>query len=124
MGGCMIDHISIAVRDIKKAEAFYTALLAPLGLAKLREWAHAAVGYGKTYPEFWINSRSGMIPAEGDGGVHVCLRASSTKAVNAFMPPRLQAAARPMASRGFVPNTMIATTPRLFAIRTAIASKR
>jgi catechol 2,3-dioxygenase-like lactoylglutathione lyase family enzyme len=80
----MIDHISIAVRDIKSAEAFYTALLAPLGLTKLREWAHAAVGYGKTYPEFWINSRADMPSVETGSGVHVCLRAPSTKAVDAF----------------------------------------
>jgi len=80
----MIDHISIAVRDIKAAETFYTALLAPLGLTKLREWAHAAVGYGKTYPEFWINSRADMLSVETDSGVHVCLRAPSTKAVDAF----------------------------------------
>ena len=31
----MIDHISIAVRDLKAAEAFYTALLAPLGLDQI-----------------------------------------------------------------------------------------
>ena len=64
--------------------AFYTALLAPLGLTKLREWAHAAVGYGKTYPEFWINSRADMAPLEAESGVHICLRAPSTKAVDAF----------------------------------------
>jgi catechol 2,3-dioxygenase-like lactoylglutathione lyase family enzyme len=33
----MIDHVSIAVRDLKKAEAFYAVLLAPLGMTKLRE---------------------------------------------------------------------------------------
>ena len=80
----MIDHISIAVRDIKGAEAFYTALLAPLGLAKLREWPDAAIGYGKKYPEFWINRRSGMTPVAKDSGVHICLRAVSTDAVDAF----------------------------------------
>jgi catechol 2,3-dioxygenase-like lactoylglutathione lyase family enzyme len=87
----MIDHISIAVRDIKTAEAFYTALLAPLGLTKLREWAHAAVGYGKTYPEFWINSRTNMTPLESESGVHICLRASSTMAVDAFHAAALAA---------------------------------
>jgi catechol 2,3-dioxygenase-like lactoylglutathione lyase family enzyme len=80
----MIDHISIAVRDIKRAEAFYTAVLAPLGLAKLREWPNAAIGYGKKYPEFWINRRSDMIPVAQDSGAHICLRAASTDAVNAF----------------------------------------
>jgi catechol 2,3-dioxygenase-like lactoylglutathione lyase family enzyme len=80
----MIDHISIAVRDIKAAEVFYTALLAPLGLTKLREWPNAAIGYGKKYPEFWINRRSDMIPVAQDSGAHICLRAVSTDAVNAF----------------------------------------
>lgn len=80
----MIDHISIAVRDLKAAEPFYTALLAPLGLNKLRESPDAAVGYGKKYPEFWINSRAGMTPVETDSGVHICLRAPSTEAVDAF----------------------------------------
>jgi catechol 2,3-dioxygenase-like lactoylglutathione lyase family enzyme len=80
----MIDHISIAVRDIKAAEAFYTALLVPLGLTKLREWPGAAIGYGKKYPEFWINRRSGMTPVARDSGVHICLRAVSTDAVDAF----------------------------------------
>jgi catechol 2,3-dioxygenase-like lactoylglutathione lyase family enzyme len=80
----MIDHISIAVREIKIAEAFYTALLAPLGLNKLREWPDAAIGYGKKYPEFWINSRTGMTRIADDSGVHICLRAASTGAVDAF----------------------------------------
>jgi catechol 2,3-dioxygenase-like lactoylglutathione lyase family enzyme len=80
----MIDHVSIAVRDIKAAELFYTALLAPLGLSKLREWPDAAIGYGKKYPEFWINRRSDMMPVSKDSGAHICLRASSTDEVNAF----------------------------------------
>jgi catechol 2,3-dioxygenase-like lactoylglutathione lyase family enzyme len=80
----MIDHISVAVRDIKAAEAFYSALLAPLGIIKLREWPAAAVGYGKKYPEFWINCRPGMPAVEAECGVHICLRASSTEAVDAF----------------------------------------
>jgi catechol 2,3-dioxygenase-like lactoylglutathione lyase family enzyme len=80
----MIDHISIAVRDIRAAEVFYTVLLASLGLAKLREWPDAAIGYGKKYPEFWINRRSSMAPVAQDGGVHICLRAVSTDAVDAF----------------------------------------
>jgi catechol 2,3-dioxygenase-like lactoylglutathione lyase family enzyme len=80
----MIDHISIAVRDIKASERFYTALLAPLGLTKLREWPDASVGYGKQYPEFWINRRAGMAAVAADSGVHICLRAPSTAAVDAF----------------------------------------
>ena len=47
----MIDHVSIAVRDLARAESFYKAVLAPLGMAKLREWPGAAVGFGKKYPD-------------------------------------------------------------------------
>ena len=80
----MIDHISIAVRDLKAAARFYEPLLATLGMSKLREWPDAAVGYGKKYPEFWINQRTGMAQVAADSGVHICLRASSSVAVNAF----------------------------------------
>ena len=80
----MIDHISIAVRDLKVAERFYSALLAPLGMSKLREWPDAAVGFGKKHPEFWINRRADMARLSDDSGVHVCLRARETTAVDAF----------------------------------------
>ena len=87
----MIDHTSIAVRDLKKGEAFYTALLAPLGMAKLREWPDAAIGFGKKYPEFWINRRAAMDRVADDSGVHISLRAPSAKAVDAFHAAALKA---------------------------------
>ena len=80
----MIDHVSVAVRDLAKAEPFYTALLAPLGLRKLREWPNAAIGFGKKYPEFWINWRVAMARVADDSGVHICLRATDTRAVEDF----------------------------------------
>ncbi len=87
----MIDHISIAVRDLKKAEPFYAATLAPLGLAKLREWPDAAIGFGKKYPEFWINRRDALPRIADDSGMHICLRATDTAAVDAFHAAALAA---------------------------------
>jgi catechol 2,3-dioxygenase-like lactoylglutathione lyase family enzyme len=87
----MIDHVSIAVRDLKAGERFYTALLATLGMTKLRDWPDAAVGYGKKYPEFWINRRKDMAPVAADSGVHICLRAPSVQAVDAFHAAALAA---------------------------------
>jgi len=87
----MIDHISIAVRDLKIAEAFYAALLAPLGITKLREWPDTAIGFGKKYPEFWINKRAAMDRVAADSGVHICLRAPDTAAVDAFHAAALAA---------------------------------
>ncbi len=87
----MIDHVSIAVRDLRRAEPFYTALLATLGMTKLREWPDAAIGFGKKYPEFWINARAAMSRVAADSGVHICLRASDSAAVDAFHAAALNA---------------------------------
>src|ERR1700733_11175125 len=87
----MIDHISIAVRDLTKGEKFYTAALAPLGFSKLKEWPGAAIGFGKKYPEFWINKREAMERVAENSGVHICLRARDTAAVDAFHAAALEA---------------------------------
>ena len=80
----MIDHISIAVRDLAASGRFYEAVLSPLGMTRQREWPDAAIGWGKKYPEFWINSRKTMMPVAADSGVHICLRAPDQAAVDAF----------------------------------------
>jgi catechol 2,3-dioxygenase-like lactoylglutathione lyase family enzyme len=87
----MIDHVSVAVRDLAKGEIFYAAALAPLGLSKLREWPNAAIGFGKKYPEFWINARDAMARIADDSGVHICLRAPDTAAVDAFYAAAMKA---------------------------------
>jgi catechol 2,3-dioxygenase-like lactoylglutathione lyase family enzyme len=78
----MIDHVSVPVRDLGKAAAFYKSVLASLGLSKLVV-RDATIGFGKTYPEFWINLRN-RIPQTSNPGVHICLRAPSEEAVRAF----------------------------------------
>ena len=100
----MIDHISLAVRDLRAAEAFYTALLAPLGLAKMREWPDAAIGYGKKYPEFWINRRAEMDCVGNDSGVHICLRAPNTPTVDAFHAAALKAGGTSDGTPGLRPH--------------------
>jgi catechol 2,3-dioxygenase-like lactoylglutathione lyase family enzyme len=87
----MIDHISIAVRDLAEGEPFYAAVLATLGFAKLREWPNTTIGFGKKYPEFWINVRGAMGRVADDSGVHICLRAPDTAAVDAFHAAALKA---------------------------------
>ena len=87
----MIDHISIAVRDLAAAERFYGAVLATLGMSKLRNWPGQAAGYGKQYPKFWINLRAGMATLTENSGVHICLRATTAEAVDAFHAAALKA---------------------------------
>lgn len=86
----MIDHVSIAVRDLAAAALFYEAVLGALGMAKL-ESRPATVGFGKTYPEFWINLRPDIAPLALSSGAHVCFRARSVELVDAFHAAALQA---------------------------------
>jgi catechol 2,3-dioxygenase-like lactoylglutathione lyase family enzyme len=79
----MIDHISIAVRELETCGRFYQAVLATLGHHKLVV-RPGTIGFGKTYPEFWLNERRTMTPADPDSGTHICLRASNIEAVQAF----------------------------------------
>ena len=80
----MIDHISIAVSDLVRSAAFYDAVLAPLTLSRLVTREGATVGFGKKYPEFWLNARGGLAPQSTTTGMHICLRAPSEEAVRAF----------------------------------------
>jgi catechol 2,3-dioxygenase-like lactoylglutathione lyase family enzyme len=79
----MIDHVSVPVRDLAAGAAFYERLLAPLGYTRMIN-RPATIGFGKKYPEFWINLRVDMPPIPADTGTHICLRASSEDAVRAF----------------------------------------
>jgi catechol 2,3-dioxygenase-like lactoylglutathione lyase family enzyme len=80
----MIDHVSIAVSDLAASADFYGAALAPLGLAKLVDRTPATIGFGKKYPEFWLNFRAGLKPQAETTGIHICLRAPSEVAVREF----------------------------------------
>ncbi|MCX7308124.1 MAG: VOC family protein, partial [Afipia sp.] len=79
----MIDHISVGVSDLERSAKFYEAAFAPLGLTKLIV-RPANIGFGKTYPEFWINLRAGMKPVSPETGIHICLRAKTTAEIGAF----------------------------------------
>ncbi len=102
----MIDHVSVGVRDLERAAHFYEATLAPLGLSRLVTRS-ATVGFGKTYPEFWINLRSDMAPVAPGSGVHVCLRTKSTADVDAFHAAALQAGGNSDGAPGLRPHERV-----------------
>jgi catechol 2,3-dioxygenase-like lactoylglutathione lyase family enzyme len=79
----MIDHVSINIRDLDTSGAFYDAVFGTIGLARVVVKTDT-IGFGKTYPEFWLNARPGSPPAAADSGTHICLRARTTDAVDAF----------------------------------------
>jgi catechol 2,3-dioxygenase-like lactoylglutathione lyase family enzyme len=99
----MIDHVSVGVRDLQAAGRFYEAVLGTIGLAKL-ESRPATIGFGKNYPEFWLNLRAGMAPVAADSGAHVCLRARSTEVVDAFHAAALEAGGTSDGAPGLRPH--------------------
>ena len=64
-------------------------MLAPLGYVKLVERPGSA-GFGKKYPELWLNLRADMAAAPANPGAHIALRAASEEAVRAFHAAALE----------------------------------
>jgi len=79
----MIDHVSVGVADLDRAARFYEAALGALGLSRLVT-RPTTIGFGKTYPEFWINLRAGIAKVPHESGTHICLRAKTAAEVDAF----------------------------------------
>ena len=102
----MIDHVSVGVSNLERAGRFYQLALAPLGLSRLVT-RPATVGFGKSYPQFWINLRAERAQVEPDSGVHVCLRAKSTGEVDAFHAAALKAGGRSDGAPGLRPHDRV-----------------
>jgi len=102
----MIDHVSVGVRDLERAARFYEAALAALGMARVVT-RPATVGFGKSYPEFWINLRPNMNSVPHESGSHVCLRAKTTAEVDAFHAAALGAGGASDGAPGLRPHDRV-----------------
>ncbi len=102
----MIDHISVGVADLERSARFYEATLASLGLSRLVT-RPATIGFGKAYPEFWINLRADMAQVPPESGSHICLRAKSTAEVDAFHAAALAAGGRSDGVPGIRPHDRV-----------------
>ena len=86
----MLDHVSVAVRDLKASADAYELVLDAAGLRRLVD-RPAMVGFGKNYPEVWLNARPEMTPLRPDTGIHICLRVPDEDAVCAFHAQAMKA---------------------------------
>ena len=102
----MIDHVSIGVADLERATRFYEATLGALGLLRLVT-PPATIGFGKAYPEFWINLRRGMAKAPHEAGTHICLRAKTTAEVDAFHAAAVSAGGTSDGAPGLRPHDRV-----------------
>jgi catechol 2,3-dioxygenase-like lactoylglutathione lyase family enzyme len=99
----MFDHIDFAVGDLARSLAFYTAALAPLGIAPVnsgRTDGREGMGFGAGgVPRFWV--------AEGEpvtGRLHVAFTASSRSQVDAFHLAALAAGGTDRGAPGLRPR--------------------
>lgn len=103
----MLDHIGIAVSDVARSKAFYTAALAPLGIAlmmevpgELTQNGATACGYGKDQkPFFWFGGSERV----GEG-VHVAFTAQSRELVDAFYAAAIAAGGKDNGPPGLRPH--------------------
>jgi catechol 2,3-dioxygenase-like lactoylglutathione lyase family enzyme len=90
----MLDHVSITVSDLERAERFYDAILSALGIVKVgasENW----IGYGHRcdalHPErTYLSIHLGFQP-ESAPGRHWCFKAPDRQSVDAFWQAGLDA---------------------------------
>ena len=78
-----LSHVSLGSNDFARAKAFYDAVLATLDLRCVMAYPGGA-GYGRDFPEFWIQQPYDGKAASSGNGTHVCFNAASEEQVRAF----------------------------------------
>ena len=98
----MLAHVSIGVKDIARAKAFYDSALAPLGVTP--QYAEGgSVGYGEAM-FFWLNEVAAPVPANPESGLHFCFAAPTRASVDAFHAAALGAGGRDNGAPGLRPD--------------------
>jgi catechol 2,3-dioxygenase-like lactoylglutathione lyase family enzyme len=103
----MLDHIGFAVSDYERAQRFYTAALAPLGYAIIKEVpaektesGYAAAGFGiGGKPDFWIAGEGRL-----ERPLHVAIVAKDRAAVDGFYRAALAAGGKDNGAPGLRPH--------------------
>jgi catechol 2,3-dioxygenase-like lactoylglutathione lyase family enzyme len=79
----ILSHVSLGTNDYPRAKAFYDQVLATLQIGCVMDFDGGA-GYGRKFPEFWIQRPHDGQQAEVANGVHVAFLANSVAEVQAF----------------------------------------
>lgn len=85
----ILSHVSLGTNDYPRAKAFYDAVLATLQIGCVMEFPGYA-GFGRKFPEFWIQLPYDQGRASVGNGVHVAFLANSVDEVNAFHAKALE----------------------------------
>ena len=86
----LLSHVSIGTNDFDQSVRFYEKVLATLGCKRILEHP-GAVAFGRTLPEFWVQTPIDGQPASVGNGVHFGFVATSKEVVHAFYDAALAA---------------------------------
>ena len=96
----MLDHVTIAVSDFERAQAFYDTALQAIGIERLYAEGRVFAGYGvgeKAF--FWIGVRDTVV-----NGTHIAFTAMDRAAVDRFYTAALAAGGRDNGAPGLRPH--------------------
>lgn len=79
----VISHVSLGTNDYTRAKAFYDSVLTTLQIGCVMDFPGGA-GYGRQFPEFWIQNPHEGGKASVGNGVHISFLANSIDEVKAF----------------------------------------
>lgn len=96
----ILSHVSLGTNDYERARAFYDAVLATLQIRCIMDFPGGA-GYGRAFPEFWIQRPHDGGQARCGNGVHVAFLAGSIEQVQAFHAKALALGAQDDGAPGY-----------------------
>ena len=99
----VLSHVSLGTNDFARAKPFYDAVLATLQIGCVMDFPGGA-GYGRAFPEFWIQSPHDGGRAGTGNGVHVAFLANSVDEVNAFHAKALELGGQDDGAPGYRPE--------------------
>ena len=94
------------LRNLRTSADAYELILDAAGLRRLVD-RPAMVGFGRSYPELWLNARPNLKPLPSDTGIHICLRVPDEDAVRAFHAQAMRAGWRDAGAPGPRQGAMI-----------------
>jgi catechol 2,3-dioxygenase-like lactoylglutathione lyase family enzyme len=100
-------HVTVGTNDLAKARTFYDAVLAPLGLKRLKDLGDNGSIWGEAAPEFFVLKPANGQPASHANGGTISFAAPSRAAVAAFHKAALAAGGKDegaVGPRGWAPN--------------------
>jgi catechol 2,3-dioxygenase-like lactoylglutathione lyase family enzyme len=96
----LLSHVSLGTNDFPRAKAFYDAVLGTLDVQCLLEFEEGA-GYGRQFPEFWVQWPHDGQAANPGNGTHICFNAASIEQVKAFHKRALELGAEDDGKPGY-----------------------